>query len=541
MNIKQRITALIAASYVVATITVVLLTTHVMKQVISRTMQENFSNRTQAIVAHLRTASSEARAVDVAEEGGTLVRARVIRELSEAYYQSGDKASPFIIDARGTVVMHPMLASGADAAQVYPFVDEMMEARAGERRFRLNGERMWMCFTTFSEWGWLVGYQIPRSYMYRGVGDFRFMIVASMGVLAVLISLVLYFFLNFLLAPLSRMAGMMQNISTGEADLTKRLGFSSDDEIGILGKSFDTILEKLQRLIHDVSDKTTVLSSSSDELSTAAEQLASTAEEVDVQSGSAASAAEQATVNISGISASSEQMSSSVHAIATSIEEMSASLNVVASNCQDESRIAATANEKAQATRTLMDRLGTAAREIGKVVQVISDIADQTNLLALNATIEAASAGESGKGFAVVANEVKELARQTARATQEIGRQVESMQQTAEAALNAIEEITKVIEEVNGISQGIVTAVEEQSSTVNQISSNVMGVSMGASEVSKNVSESAEGLSEVSKTVQTVSQSVSDTAQGINQIKSNASGLSQLAQALRAIISQYRA
>jgi len=367
------------------------------------------------------------------------------------------------------------------------------------------------------------------------------MIVASMGVLAVLISLVLYFFLNFLLAPLSRMAGMMQNISTGEADLTKRLGFSSDDEIGILGKSFDTILEKLQRLIHDVSDKTTVLSSSSDELSTAAEQLASTAEEVDVQSGSAASAAEQATVNISGISASSEQMSSSVHAIATSIEEMSASLNVVASNCQDESRIAATANEKAQATRTLMDRLGTAAREIGKVVQVISDIADQTNLLALNATIEAASAGESGKGFAVVANEVKELARQTARATQEIGRQVESMQQTAEAALNAIEEITKVIEEVNGISQGIVTAVEEQSSTVNQISSNVMGVSMGASEVSKNVSESAEGLSEVSKTVQTVSQSVSDTAQGINQIKSNASGLSQLAQALRAIISQYRA
>ena len=127
---------------------------------------------------------------------------------------------------------------------------------------------------------------------------------------------------------------------------------------------------------------------------------------------------------------------------------MSSSLNEVSKNCQKESQIAANANNQAKSTRDLMERLGVSSKEIGKVIEVINDIADQTNLLALNATIEAASAGEAGKGFAVVANEVKELAKQTAQATDQIGRQIEEMQNNTGNAVAAIEDITKIIEEI---------------------------------------------------------------------------------------------
>jgi methyl-accepting chemotaxis protein len=233
-------------------------------------------------------------------------------------------------------------------------------------------------------------------------------------------------------------------------------------------------------------------------------------------------------------------MSSSADLVATAIEEMSASLNEVSRNCQKELQIATVANTHAKSGKEVMDRLGAAAKSVGKIVEVINDIADQTNLLALNASIEAASAGDAGKGFAVVASEVKELAKQTAQATQEIEQQIGEMQSNTQSAVKAIEAVSSVIEEVNTISQTIVSAVEEQSATVSEIARNINSVSVSAQGVSRNVLESAKGLSGVSATIAGVNSAVEETANGIVHVKSNAEELAKMAETLKSLLSQFK-
>jgi methyl-accepting chemotaxis protein len=188
----------------------------------------------------------------------------------------------------------------------------------------------------------------------------------------------------------------------------------------------------------------------------------------------------------------------------------------------------------------MAQRLGIAAKSIGKIIVVINGIADQTNILALNARIEAASAGDYGKGFAVVAIEVNELAKQTANAALEIQKQVEEMQGNAEFAINAIKNISTLIEDVNAISQTIVSAVEEQSMTVNEISKSVSGLSLGVQEVARNVSESAQGLSEIVSNITVVNSAVSDNSKGISNVRVNAEGLAKLSDNLNILIKQFK-
>jgi len=328
--------------------------------------------------------------------------------------------------------------------------------------------------------------------------------------------------------------------SLAKGDLTQNLAIDQKDEVGQLANSLNKMGVNLKEKIKEIALSSTTLSSSSEELSAVSTQLAANAEEMTSQSNTVASATEQATANVNNISTSAEEMSSGVNTVATAIEEMSSSLNEVAKNCQKESQIATNANNKAKSTRDEMERLGISSKEIGKVIEVINDIADQTNLLALNATIEAASAGDAGKGFAVVANEVKELAKQTAQATDQISRQIEEMQNNTVSAVKAIEEITTIIEEINEISHTIVSAVEEQSATINEIAKNVGGASQAAGEIARNVGESAKGLSEVSSNIQGVSKAAGDTALGVQNIKQSSQELAKLAIGLQKIVGQFK-
>ena len=341
-----------------------------------------------------------------------------------------------------------------------------------------------------------------------------------------------------IIKPLSLGVSFADNLAKG--DLTQKLDINQSDEIGRLARSLNNMADNLNSKVKQIGGNSATLSTASEELSAVSTQLAANAEEMNAQSHTVASATEEATANVNNISASAEEMSSGVSTVATAIEEMSASLNEVSRNCQKESQIAANANSQAKATRELMERLGVSSREIGKVVDVINDIADQTNLLALNATIEAASAGEAGKGFAVVANEVKELAKQTAQATDQISRQIEEMQNSTSGAVTAIEEITKVIEEINGISHTIVSAVEEQSATVNEIAKTVGGASQAATEIARNVGESAKGLSEVSSNIQGVNKAASDTSGGVQNVKQSSQELAKLAEGLQKIVEQFK-
>jgi len=340
--------------------------------------------------------------------------------------------------------------------------------------------------------------------------------------------------------PINNVIFRLNDIAKGDGDLRKRIKIDSKDEMGELAECFNTFIEKIMGIIKNISSNTTTSSAAAEEASAIPEQISSFSKEMSRHSHTVASSTEQATSNVNNISASAEEMSASVSTVATAIEEMSSSISEVTKNCQKESQIAATANTQAQTTREIMERLGFSAKEIGKVVEVINDIADQTNLLALNATIEAASAGDAGKGFAVVANEVKELAKQTAQATGEIKIKIEDMQTNTESSVKAIEEITKVIEEINNISQTIASSVEEQSVTINELSKNVGGASSAATEIARNVSESAKGLKEISSNIERVNSSASDTERGVDEMKKSFNELSKLSIELRNIVMQFK-
>jgi methyl-accepting chemotaxis protein len=270
-------------------------------------------------------------------------------------------------------------------------------------------------------------------------------------------------------------------------------------------------LEAMVAPLKATSESASTLASSSEELTAVSQVMASTAEETSVQA------------NV--VSAASEQVSKNVSSVATATEEMQASIREISKNANDSARVAKNAVGMAQSTNETMRKLGDSSQEIGNVIKVITSIAQQTNLLALNATIEAARAGEAGKGFAVVANEVKELAKQTAKATEEISQKIEGTQGATKGAVTAIEEISTIINQINDISNSIASAVEEQTVTTN--------------EIGRNVAEAAQGVNDIAKNIGGVASAAKETTQGANNTRTAAAQLSQMAVELQTTMAKF--
>lgn len=248
--------------------------------------------------------------------------------------------------------------------------------------------------------------------------------------------------------------------------------------------------------------------------------VACASDELSVNVESVSTASSQVSETLKGLAAASDQVSASVNAVAAAVTEMSASLTEVATNTGQAAGIAHDASQGAQRAAATMDNLGRSAKAIGKVVEMIKSIASQTNLLALNATIEAASAGDAGKGFAVVANEVKELAKQTATATEDIRERVEEMQDNTTQAVQVIQDIVGHIERLNSISGVIAAAVEEQTATTSEMARHLATTACGAEEVTGNVQRMSSSADEVSR-------NVVDAMAGVREIASTIGGLAQ--------------
>ena len=299
--------------------------------------------------------------------------------------------------------------------------------------------------------------------------------------------------------------------AAGKGDLTQDVGVSGTDALGQIGEVVAAFLGDLRSSISAIAQNAQSLANSAEELSSVSQQMSANAEETSAQA------------NV--VSAAAEQVSKNVQTVATGAEEMSASIKEIAKNAADAAKVATSAVTVAAETNTTVSKLGESSAEIGKVIKVITSIAQQTNLLALNATIEAARAGEAGKGFAVVANEVKELAKETAKATEDISQKIEAIQGDTKGAVEAIHEISSIINKINDIQTTIASAVEEQTATTN--------------EIGRNVGEAAKGSNEIAQNITGVAQAAQSTTSGANDTQGAAGELARMASELQGLVGRF--
>jgi methyl-accepting chemotaxis protein len=296
-------------------------------------------------------------------------------------------------------------------------------------------------------------------------------------------------------------------------DLTgEEVQINSNDELGDLATAMNKMQGNLVKMIVAVAENAQQVANASEEFSAVSQQISTNSEETTAQA------------NI--VSTATEQVNRNLQTVATGAEEMSSTIQDIAKNATESARVSGEAVRTAQTTNDTISKLGVSSAEIGQVIKVITSIAQQTNLLALNATIEAARAGEAGKGFAVVANEVKELAKQTAKATEDISQKIAAIQSDTKGAVDAIATIGAVINQISDISSTIATAVEEQSATTN--------------EMSRNVTEAAKGSSEITQNIAGVSQAAQGTSSSAHESMKAAQSLAQMSTQLRGLVEQFK-
>ncbi len=338
--------------------------------------------------------------------------------------------------------------------------------------------------------------------------------------------------------PVSKAVDMIKAVEQG--DLQQQIKVNSSDEIGQMGLALNKMSVNLRSLIGDISQGVDTLNNTSSELSGLSVEMSANSEETNNRSQAVSAAAEEMSGNMDSVAAASEETSVNVNMVATAAEEMSSTISEIADNTEKTRSITDSAVAKSKKASEQIHELGTAAKEVGKVTESITEISEQTNLLALNATIEAARAGEAGKGFAVVANEIKDLAKQTAEATNEIKGKINKIQRATQGAVADITDITEVINEVNEMVAVVSVKVEEQASGTQEIADNVGQASLGIQEVNENVAQASSVTGEVAADIGEVGHAARELNVSSSQVSNNAGRLEELSRKLAAAVEQFK-
>ncbi|MCK5154353.1 MAG: methyl-accepting chemotaxis protein [Spirochaetales bacterium] len=345
--------------------------------------------------------------------------------------------------------------------------------------------------------------------------------------------------------PIEKLKKVVSEVAKG--DLTANFTDSStgtavvaNDELGDLTLSFIDMTKNLKEVISSIVEGSNDLTLSSSELLEVSVGLASEASASTEKAGTVAAAAEELNANSSSVSDGMNQSSENLNGVASASEEMSATISQIVQNTEKAMNITSEAVKQSKEVSILMKDLGESANDIGKVTETITSISDQTNLLALNATIEAARAGTAGKGFAVVASEIKDLAKQTAEATEDIRIKIERIQTSTTNSITDINKITEIVQQVNDYVTTIVAAVEEQAVTTKDITDNIGHASLAVQDATERSGQNSTVSQEIAREIAEVSSSAGAISEASTQVSTSAEALSKLSEQLTEIVSKFK-
>jgi methyl-accepting chemotaxis protein len=340
--------------------------------------------------------------------------------------------------------------------------------------------------------------------------------------------------------PLATVIASLDHIAGGDLskdtapELRKR-----EDEIGTLARSMQSMTVAWRKIVQEISGGIQVLASSSTELMATSTQTMSGSRHASDKAHSVSAAAERMTSNITSVAAGMGQTTTNLAQVSTATEQMTSTIGEIAQNSEKARRITDEAGRQAVRITEQIDKLGVAAREIGKVTETITEISSQTNLLALNATIEAARAGSAGKGFAVVATEIKALAQQTAAATEDIKGRIAGVQSATAGGITEIGKVSQVIQDVSAIVASIAAAIEEQATATRDIARNVAEASVGLNDANARVAETSNNSREIGKDIVTIDQAAEEMASGSDNVRTSAGEFAKVAESLRVAVGHF--
>ncbi len=367
-----------------------------------------------------------------------------------------------------------------------------------------------------------------------------YMLIGAGGVISVLAIALLWYASGGIVRPIRHTVDMLKDIAEGEGDLTKRLDIKVKDEIGEMATWFNLFMEKLRELITRIVEDAGSLNSASVTLSAIAREMKRGSDAMSERSRSVAAGAEEMDVSMSGVASACEQAATNVNMVASSTDNMTMTIREIAKKAETSRTISEAAVAKAGEVSKKLGHLGQSTLEISKVTEVISEISDQINLLALNATIEAARAGEAGKGFAVVASEVKDLAKQTAEATQVVQTQIENIQNATKDTVSEVGQILDIFHNVSDNVASIAEDVEGQATMTQEIADNISQTSAGIQEVNQNVSQGSVVIGSMTSEMAEVDKAVQEASVSIGQINEKSVELSQLSSMLQELVGRFK-
>ncbi|MCP4745269.1 MAG: methyl-accepting chemotaxis protein [Desulfobacteraceae bacterium] len=457
----------------------------------------------------------------------------------------GQTGYGYMINNKGLILAHPrpefvLKLDTTTLKEMTSIINKMMAGETGMEPYNFEGLDKVAGFAPVGINGWSIGATQQASEFLAASNTIRNTNILVIVLAGLITAVIVFLAARSIVKPINNAVIGLQDIAQGEGDLTMRLQVTSQDEVGELARWFNVFIEKLQGIIKQIGQGVDTLAISSTDLSSISEEMSQAAQNTSDKSKKVSSASEELSGNMSAVAAAMEESATNTSMVAAAAEEMSATISEIAKNSEKARTISDEAARKTADTSTTMEQLGEAAQAIGKVVETITDISEQVNLLALNATIEAARAGEAGKGFAVVANEIKELAKQTADATQDIKGKIEGVQGTTSVTVKDIDQIATVITEVNDVVANIATSVDEQSTTTSEIATNVSQAAQGIQDVNENVGQSSVVASDISHDIAEVNTTADEMNSSSSQVNMSAQNLSKLSDDLKNMVNQFK-